>query len=167
MVFAALAYCSFQLLTRSARTSKCFNYQFLVSSLINKPAGTLAGACVLAFTFCVLVSFCVIMRHNMFFLGGEGAKIALMWAILALLVAPLTLLPDLNSLWMTSALAVLCVLYIAVCLLFFNFIDARGRLELPEHAPPVPFAPPSRALLAALPTFALCFAGHFNVLNVF
>ena len=121
--FAALAFFSFQLLNKSARTTKCFNYQFMVSSLINKPVGILAGAAVLIFTFCVLVSFCVIMRDNMFFLGDETAKIMLMWAILILLITPLTLLPDLNSLWMTSFLAILCVFYIVSCLFSFNIFD--------------------------------------------
>ncbi|KAH0569398.1 putative Amino acid transporter [Spironucleus salmonicida] len=166
-MFAILAYYTFHLLGTSARATKCFNYQLLIQSLLNKTLGYLSSFCILIFTSFIMVSFCILIRDNLFFLSVQWHKALVFAAILVLAITPLSSVPELNMLQYSSLLSIFCGFYVVLFTVSLCVLKSTNKLTLPEMEPPIAIKPITFQFFASFAYSALAFAGHFNALNVF
>ncbi|CAL6054019.1 Amino_acid transporter [Hexamita inflata] len=144
-----------------------FDFQVVIQKVLGRVAGAYSSFSLLVFTSFVMISFCVILKDNLFFVEG-WFKVGVMWAVLLFTMFPLSLVKDINGLWITSFLAIICVTYIFLFLVITAILSSAHVIDLGIERPdPIMFPTSIIKFIQALAGFSLCYAGHFNTLNIY
>lgn len=146
------------------------DYQFVIKKTMGNTARVYCSFCLLLFTAFVMISFCIILRDNMFFFSADQElyKILTMWGILFGMMMPLALFKDINKLAATSFLAIICIMYIFTFLIVTCALIKTGVIEVELEVPnAVAVNTNIKCFLSAIAMFTLAYTGHFNTLNVY
>ncbi|CAL5978838.1 Amino_acid transporter [Hexamita inflata] len=165
---ALISHYTFTSLCTGSQMSNSFDYSTIVKNILGKYAGWYSTFSLLIFTAFVMVSFCIITRDNLIFIKQDWAKMLVMWLVLLFMMMTLSLFKDINKLWITSFLAVVCVSYIFVFLVVISILVRVTDLDLGfDLKPPIAFGRKILPYIQALATYSLCFCGHFNTTNIY
>ncbi|CAL6004034.1 Amino_acid transporter [Hexamita inflata] len=165
---ALISHYTFTSLCTGSQMSDSFDYSTIVKRILGRVAGYYSTFSLLIFTAFVMVSFCIITRDNLVFIHQEWAKMLVMWLVLLFLMMTLSLFKDINKLWITSFLAVVCVSYIFVFLIVVSILAHVTDIDLGfTRKPAVAFGTKILPYIQALATYSLCFCGHFNTTNIY
>lgn len=167
---------SFYLLSFISDALQVFNYGSIAQKLYNKHVGNLVNILVIVLTLGLLMAFTVLIRQSMFFFSAnpelEWAGQLSLIAISVIAILPLSLLKNLNSLWFTSLLSIICLVYFMIMILAFAILSNspsainKNIVQTIEKGSPVPVNT-SLSLVLAIASLSITFCGHYNSLNVY
>lgn len=168
---------SYNMLTFASSVIRVYEYKAIAMELLGRHGGNLTGILLILLTAGLVMSFCIIIRENMFFFQESSdnlpnwRQMVLLWAISIFLVLPLTFVRKLDKLWLTSVMSIVCLIYIT-CLVLACFACVEfGLLPRPvdDDGLPAQTYPGLLGLntLAAFPAMTLSFCGQFNSVNIY
>lgn len=167
---------SFYLLSFISDALQVFNYGAIAQKLYNRHVGNLINILIIVLTLGLLMAFTVLIRQSMFFFSAnpelEWAGQLSLVAVSLILILPLSLLKNLNSLWFTSLLSIVCLVYFMIMILSFAILSNsssainKNIVQPIDKGSSVPIST-SLNLVLAIASLSITFCGHYNSLNVY
>ncbi|ESU37053.1 Amino acid transporter [Giardia duodenalis] len=167
---------SFYLLSFISDALQVFNYGAIAQKLYNRHVGNLVNILIIALTLGLLMAFTVLIRESMFFFSAnpelEWAGQLSLIAVSLVAILPLSLLRNLNSLWLTSLLSIVCLIYFMVMILSFAILSNSSSIINKNIVHPIKKGSPvpvstSLNLILAVASLSITFCGHYNSLNIY
>lgn len=162
---------SFYLLTVASDVTKMYQYRDIARVLYKPWFSHLVAVMVAIYTLGTIGSYSIVLRDNMFWWAEDtpanaSNKRGMLWAMVCLIVFPLSLLPRIDFLNFTSLVAIVSILYIIFVVVGFFVLTTFDKTKYIAKGPPQVFNWSINAL-TSFPLFTTAFCGHYNSLNIY